>query len=29
LRDILFERLREGRYENDRKRKNRAHQEHG
>jgi len=31
LRDILFEHLREqeGRYENDRKRENRAHQAHG
>ena len=28
LRDILFEHLREGRSENDRKRANRAHQEH-
>ncbi|MGD9161712.1 MAG: hypothetical protein PVG39_25095 [Desulfobacteraceae bacterium] len=29
LRDILFKRLKKGRYENDRKRKNRAHQVHG
>ena len=28
LRDILFERLRKGRYENDRTGENRAHQEH-
>ncbi len=28
LRDILFEKLRKGRYENDRKRAHRAHQEH-